>query len=132
MAMADLALHGTKKPVSLSEISERQGLPLTYLEQLFNKLRRQGLVASTRGQAGGYQLSKEAQLINIMDIMKAVDEPIKATRCDMKAAHGCQGISGRCITHHLWQGLSLQIAEYLSATTLADLQKKYKDLGGRL
>ena len=122
MAMADLALHSIKHPVPLSELSLRQGLSITYLEQLFLKLRRQGLVKSTRGQSGGYELGKEPMEIKIIDIIKAVDEPLHATRCKPQSPLSCQGKSHRCVTHNLWHGLEEQITTYLTSKTLADLR----------
>jgi Rrf2 family transcriptional regulator, iron-sulfur cluster assembly transcription factor len=121
MAMVDLANHGRETPVSISDISVRQGLPINYLEQLFVKLRRQGLVESTRGQLGGYRLKNNPQQINVLEIMQAVDEPLHATRCDPIKKMGCQGGHTRCLTHNLWDGLSEHITSYLSSKTLADI-----------
>lgn len=121
MAMVDLATHGRSTPVSLADISLRQGLPVSYLEQLFMKLRRQGLVESTRGQRGGYLLKSELNAINVLDIMRAVDEPLHATRCDPSKSSGCQVGRKRCLTHNLWNGLSDNIITYLASKTLADL-----------
>lgn len=121
MAMVDLASYGKDNPVCLMDISLRQGLPVSYLEQLFIKMRRQGLVASTRGKQGGYQLVCEPSQINVLDIMRAVDEPLQATRCDPTKRAGCQGGSGRCLTHNLWDGLSEHITTYLASKTLADI-----------
>lgn len=122
MAMADLATHGQNAPISLPEIAERQGLPVTYLEQLFVRLRRHGLVESTRGQSGGYKLLRNANGIKILDIIRAVDEPLQATRCKPGAKLGCQGNPQRCLTHDLWHGLDLHIRDYLASRTLADLK----------
>lgn len=121
MAMVDLASHGRKTPVSISDISVRQGLPVSYLEQLLIKLRRQGLVESTRGQQGGYTLSHDPGEINVLEIMRAVDEPLHATRCDPVKKVGCQGGAALCLTHNLWDGLSENITSYLASKTLADI-----------
>lgn len=126
MAMVDLAHHGRKSPVSVNDISVRQGLPVNYLEQLFVKLRRQGLVESTRGQSGGYQLKNDPHNINVLDIMRAVDEPLHATRCDPTQSLGCQGGPRRCLTHNLWNGLSDHITSYLASKTLADIAPDYE------
>ena len=121
MAMADLASHGSGKPVSLAGIAERQGISLSYLEQLFGKLRKGGLVKSVRGPGGGYLLSHAADQTRISDIILAVDEPIKATRCQPRSPFGCHFDKGRCLTHDLWEELSNQIYLFLSSVTLADV-----------
>lgn len=117
-AMLDLALHNNGQPVSLAEISERQDISLSYLEQLFSKLRRAGLVLSMRGPGGGYQLNSEPNEISISDIILAVDEHVDATRCGGMA--DCQD-NKRCLTHDLWMDLSNQIRLFLSEITLADM-----------
>jgi len=106
MAMVDLAKFGKGSPVALSEIAERQEISLSYLEQLFAKLRRAQLVNSVRGPGGGYVLSHAADETRIADIILAVDEPIRATRCSLGSAAGCAGNKGRCVTHDLWEELS--------------------------
>lgn len=121
MAMADLAFHASGKPVTLAEVAERQAISLSYLEQLFGKLRRGGLVKSVRGPGGGYMLSREAAETMISDIVMAVDEPIKATRCPDGASAGCQADKSRCLTHDLWQELGNQIYLYLNSVSLADI-----------
>lgn len=122
MAMADLAGHMQgARPVPLADISLRQGISLSYLEQLFAKLRRAGLVASARGPGGGYRLARTANETRIADIILAVDEPIKATRCENGNAIGCLGKNGRCITHDLWEELGRQIEVFLESVTLADV-----------
>ena len=121
MAMADLARHSGGHPVALAEIAERQEISLSYLEQLFAKLRRGELVKSVRGPGGGYLLSREANEIRISDVILAVDEPIKATRCELGSPKGCLPSSGRCITHDLWEGLSYQIQMYLNSVSLGDV-----------
>ncbi len=119
MAMADLAMRGENAPVTLSAISERQRISLSYLEQLFGKLRRGRIVESVRGPGGGYNLAKPAQEITIAEIIVAVDEPLDATKCGGKA--NCRGQSDSCITHALWMGLNEKILDYLRAITLQQL-----------
>ncbi|MDZ3837252.1 MAG: Rrf2 family transcriptional regulator [Rhodospirillales bacterium] len=121
MAMADLAYHSRGKPVALAEVADRQEISLSYLEQLFGKLRRGGLVASVRGPGGGYLLAREPQQMRIADIILAVDEPIKATRCTPGSPRGCHSHKGRCLTHDLWEELGNQIYLYLSSVTLSDV-----------
>lgn len=117
-AMLDLAYHSEKRPVTLTDIAKRQDISLSYLEQLFARLRRAGMVEGVRGPGGGYQLSRDAKLINVADIILAVDEPIDSTRCSGKA--NCQN-NQPCLTHDLWMGLSEQIRNYLSTINLHDL-----------
>lgn len=122
MAMADLARFGTGKPVALADIAQRQEISLSYLEQLFAKLRRGDLVKSVRGPGGGYRLARSAEEIRISDVIMAVDEPIKATRCEIGSPKGCMGhSSSRCITHDLWEELSHQIHVFLNGVSLADV-----------
>jgi Rrf2 family iron-sulfur cluster assembly transcriptional regulator len=122
MAMADLARFGTGKPVALADIAQRQEISLSYLEQLFAKLRRGDLVKSVRGPGGGYLLARTAAEIRIADVIMAVDEPIKATRCETGSPKGCMnGSSSRCITHDLWEELSHQIQVFLSSVSLDDV-----------
>ncbi len=121
MAMADLAFHGNGKPVSLAEIAERQEISLSYLEQLFGKLRKGGLVASVRGPGGGYLLARGRDELRVADIILAVDEPIKATRCTPGSPMGCHSNRGRCLTHDLWEELGNQIFLYLNSVTLEDI-----------
>lgn len=121
MAMVDLAKHGKGEPISLAEIAERQEISLSYLEQLFAKLRVASLVRSVRGPGGGYLLARTADTTRIADIILAVDEPIRATRCTPGAPTGCSGNKSRCLTHDLWEELGNQIHLYLSSVTLADV-----------
>lgn len=122
MAMADLARFSTGRPVALADIAQRQEISLSYLEQLFAKLRRGDLVKSVRGPGGGYLLSRNADDIRISDVILAVDEPIKATRCEVGSPKGCLGqSSSRCITHDLWDELSHQIQTFLSSVSLGDV-----------
>ena len=124
MAMVDLARHGDAGPVPLAEIARRQELSLPYLEQLFARLRRNGLVKSVRGPGGGYLLARDRDETRIADIILAVDEPIRAVRCTPGEALGCRGNRGRCLTHDLWEELSNQIHLYLSSVSLADVCEK--------
>ena len=117
-AMLDLALHQERGPISLSDISKRQGISLSYLEQLFARLRRQGLVVSTRGPGGGYALSRPAGSIAVGDVVTAVDEKVDSTRCGgLSNCHNDE----RCLTHELWSELSQQIFEFLNGITLGHL-----------
>jgi Rrf2 family protein len=120
MAMADLAKYGGDTAVPLSAISERQLISLAYLEQLFSKLRRAGLVDSERGRSGGYRLSRAAGLITVREVMAAVEEDVRMTRCQGESGVPC--ISGqRCLTHGLWDALGEQIAQFLGSVTLQDV-----------
>jgi Rrf2 family iron-sulfur cluster assembly transcriptional regulator len=123
MAMVDLAKHGGRVcgPVCLAQIAERQEISLAYLEQLFAKLRKGGLVKSVRGPGGGYLLGRPAEEMRIADIILAVDEPIRATRCSPGATLGCLGTKARCLTHDLWAELGNQIHLFLSSVSLADV-----------
>jgi Rrf2 family iron-sulfur cluster assembly transcriptional regulator len=123
MAMVDLACQCNGRPVSLGEIAERQEISLCYLEQLFAKLRRAGLVKSVRGPGGGYRLAHDRDDIRIGDIICAVDEPIRAVRCT-PGAIGCRGDRSRCLTHDLWEELGNQINLYLASVSLADVCEK--------
>lgn len=117
-AMLDLALHDDSGPVSLSEIAERQGISLSYLEQLFSRLRKRGLVDGTRGPGGGYRLLRSVELISVADVIDAVDETVDATRCG--GQQNCQG-EQRCLTHDLWAELSTQIRDFLGNVSLNQL-----------
>jgi Rrf2 family iron-sulfur cluster assembly transcriptional regulator len=117
-AMLDLALHEVDKPVTLAGISERQGISLSYLEQLFSRLRRSGLVKSVRGPGGGYRIARKQAEISVSDIITAVDEQIDATQC---GGHENCHDERRCMTHDLWASLNDKILEFLSGVSLADL-----------
>src|SRR5258705_11559053 len=121
MAMVDLAQHSGGNPVSLAEIAERQEISLSYLEQLFAMLRKGGLVRSVRGPGGGHLRAHHRNETRIADIILAVDEPIRATRCTPGAPAGCRGNKSRCLTHDLWEELGNQIHLYLSSVSLADV-----------
>jgi Rrf2 family iron-sulfur cluster assembly transcriptional regulator len=117
-AMLDLALQVHHGPVTLAGISERQGISLSYLEQLFTRLRKNGLVSSTRGPGGGYSLSRPAHEIAVAEVVTAVDESVDATRCGGRG--DCQD-GKRCLTHELWAELSDEIYRFLNEITLGDL-----------
>ena len=119
-AMADLAKHGADGALALSMIAERQQTSLAYLEQLFLKLRRAGLVESARGRLGGYRLSRPASAISVAEIMAAVEEDIRMTRCGGEAAKPCMP-GQRCLTHGLWDALGEQIAGFLESVTLQEV-----------
>lgn len=120
-AMMDLAIHDKFGPVTLAEISQCQGISLSYLEQLFAKLRRHGLVEGMRGPGGGYRLARSAEQITIADIISAVDEKLDATRC--AGRKNCQE-GRRCLTHELWSDLSRQIFSFLEGITLAQFVER--------
>ena len=133
MAMVDLACHSRGAPIALSEIAERQEISLSYLEQLFAMLRRGGLVRSVRGPGGGYLLALDRSETRIADIILAVDEPIRATRCRPGAPLGCSATGARCLTHDLWEELGNQIHLYLSSVSLDDVcERRVLGLSGRL
>ncbi len=123
-AMADLAATGRGVPVALSDVALRQGISLSYLEQLFAKLKRSGLVESMRGAAGGYWLVNAPTDIRVADIIAAVDEEIKTTACAGGSVLGCQGTTTRCLTHDLWDELGRQIEIFLNAVSLEDILQK--------
>jgi len=117
-AMLDLAIHYEKGAITLSDIAGRQGISLSYLEQLFARLRRKGLVTSTRGPGGGYRLATEPENIHVADIVTAINETVDATRCG--GEKNCDK-EGRCLTHYLWEDLSTRIHDFLNNITLGDL-----------
>jgi Rrf2 family iron-sulfur cluster assembly transcriptional regulator len=124
-ALADIALQGaepaTGRTVSLADISERQDISLAYLEQLFGRLRRAGLVESVRGPGGGYRLAAAAGETRISDVMAAVDERLNAMGCEGTPGNGCGGSQAACLTHGLWEKLSAHVHVFLNQTTLADV-----------
>lgn len=120
-AMLDLAIHDDRDPVALADIARRQGISLSYLEQLFAQLRKRGLVRSSRGPGGGYQLGRPAAEIAVVDVIGAVDESVDATRCG--GMENCQG-EARCLTHDLWHDLSRQIHDFLGGIDLAQLVER--------
>jgi len=121
-AVLDLSFHHDNGPVSLADISKRQGISLSYLEQLFARLRRNNVVKSTRGPGGGYSLNRPAEDITMAEIILAVDESYDATNCT-EAGH-CSGTEYRCLTHDLWQELSEEIHGFLTGITLAEMHNK--------
>lgn len=127
MAMTDLAGHDGGRPVALAEVAERQQISLAYLEQLFARLRRKGLVLSARGPGGGYRLAKPAGETTIAEVIQAAGEPLRATRCaGGEAILGCLRGGARCLTHDLWEEAGRRIEDYFASVTLADV------LNGRL
>ena len=122
-AMLDLALNQGARPVTLAGISRRQGISLSYLEQLFGKLRRHSLVDSVRGPGGGYTLAKQSESMSVAEIIIAVDEPIDATQCGGK--ENCRE-EGRCMTHDLWATLNEKMYDYLASVKLSDLVETHK------
>ncbi|MEZ5816141.1 MAG: Rrf2 family transcriptional regulator [Hyphomicrobiaceae bacterium] len=120
MAMADLARQGGDAAVPLSQISERQRITVAYLEQLFQQLRRAGLVESARGRAGGYRLGRPARDITVAEVMAAVEEGVRMTRCMGQESEACMA-GERCLTHNLWEALGAEIAAFLGRVTLEDV-----------
>ena len=121
MTMADLAKNNNKEPTSLSEISLRQGISLSFLEQLFLRLKRNNLVESARGPRGGYLLSRAPDEIKLSSIIEAVDEKIKTVKCKKESKRGCNGKSIKCITHDLWDDLETHIKNFFEKNTLNDI-----------
>ena len=121
MAMADLAKNKTQKPTSLTAISLRQGISISFLEQLFLKLRKNNLVQSVRGPSGGYVLAKPPEEIQLLSIINAVDEKIKTLKCRKEAKRGCNHKSIKCITHNLWDDLEIHINKFFEDNTLNDI-----------
>lgn len=119
MAVIEISEHEKTQPVSLTTISEKQKISLSYLEQIFSRLKKAGIVDSIKGPGGGYVLAKDPSAINIADIIKAMGESIKMTRC--KTGAGCVTVSSKCKTHHLWRGLENRIYEYLESVSLNNL-----------
>ena len=128
MAMADLANNDSNQPISLTEISLRQGISISFLEQIFSKLKRNNLVKSSRGPFGGYFLTKSPEEIKLLSIIKAVDEKVKTVGCKKDSKKGCNGKSIKCITHNLWDDLESHINNFFEKNTLRDvIFKEYKD-----
>jgi len=125
-AMIDVAMHGGHNPVTLAAISERQKISLSYLEQLFGKLRRAGLVESVRGPGGGYNLARSSEQVSVADVIVAVDEPIDATQCGGR--ENCHD-DRRCMTHELWASLNAHIFSFLRSVSLADLVRQQQPKG---
>ena len=129
-AMLDLALNAKEKPITLADISQRQGISLSYLEQLFSRMRKQGLVSSARGPGGGYRLSRDSSDINIAQVIEAVDEKVSLNRCEGRG--DCHN-GGPCLTHELWCNLSDQIYDFLNNISLGNLveEQHVKDVAAR-
>lgn len=123
MAMTDLAISSSDRPVPLGDIASRQEISLSYLEQLFAKLRRAGLVKSVRGPGGGYRMARPLNETRVADIMLAVEEPVDVTRCQHKAS-GCMENGRRCVTHDLWDELGRHIHLFLNGVTLEDVVQR--------
>ena len=121
MAMADLARNNAAKPTSLSEISLRQGISVSFLEQIFFKLKKNNLVQSSRGVSGGYLLTKSPEQIKLLSIINAVDEKVKTMGCKKESKKGCNGKSIKCITHDLWDDLENHINNFFEKNTLSDI-----------
>tara|TARA_B100002051_G_scaffold95714_1_gene91358 strand:- start:278 stop:700 length:423 start_codon:yes stop_codon:yes gene_type:complete len=128
MAMADIALYQNGKPVSLNDISLRQNISLSYLEQLFSKLKNEKLVKSVRGPSGGYVLEKNPKDIKLSNIIFAVDEQVRTLNCKKDSKKGCNGRTMKCITHNLWDDLEKHINNFFDNVSLNDLLKKYIDI----
>ena len=124
MALTDLAKFDSNEPVSLRDISLRQGISLVYLEQLFLKLKKNKIVSSVRGKKGGYTLNKNASEINISEVLSAVEEKIKTVGCEKHSKKGCNGKSEKCITHNLWDELEDYINVFFEKKKLSDLINK--------
>lgn len=124
MALSEISLQPHDKAVSLSMIAEQQQISLTYLEQLFLKLRKAGIIESVRGMNGGYMLAKPSEDIKILDIVNAVDTPLKATRCRSDSHEGCRDDGQMCLTHDLWDELSAVVRIFLGRVTLEDVKER--------
>ena len=123
MALADLAKFNSKNPVSLRDISLRQGISLDYLEQIFSKLKKSNIVKSIRGTNGGYILTKDPEKIKLSNIFLAVDEKVKTLQCKKESKKGCNGKLTKCITHYLWDDLEMHINDFFDKKNLGDLLK---------
>ena len=121
MAMADLAKNDINKPINLTEISLRQGISISFLEQIFLKLKRNNLVKSLRGPSGGYSLTRAPEEIKLLSIIKAVDEKVKTLGCKKESKKGCNGKLIKCITHNLWDDLEMLINNFFEKNTLKDI-----------
>ena len=127
MALADLAKFNSKNPVSLRDISLRQGISLDYLEQIFSKLKKSNIVKSIRGTNGGYILTKDPEKIKLSNIFLAVDEKVKTVQCKKESKKGCNGKLTKCITHNLWDDLEMHINDFFDKKNLGDLLKNNQE-----
>ena len=121
MAMADLAKINAKQPTNLTDISLRQGISISFLEQIFSKLKKNNLVQSSRGPSGGYLLTRSPEDIKLLSIIRAVDEKVKTVGCKKESKKGCTGKSVKCITHNLWDDLEDHINNFFEKNTLNDI-----------
>ena len=128
MALVDLARFNNINPVSLRDISLRQGISLDYLEQIFSKLRKKEIVQSVRGTQGGYVLNRKAKDIKLTNILDAVDEKVKTVKCKKESKKGCNGKSSKCITHNLWDELDQHIHGFFEKVKLQDLVKQNSNI----
>ena len=127
MALADLAKFDNHNPVTLRDISLRQGISLVFLEQIFSKLKKNNIVKSVRGPRGGYILNKPPHEIKINNILNAVDEKVKTVQCKRESKKGCNGKTSKCITHNLWDELEVHINNFFEQKSLKDLSKNIKE-----
>ena len=127
MAMADLAKTNANEPINLTEISLRQGISISFLEQIFLKLKKNNLVESSRGPSGGYSLAKSPEEIKLSSIIKAVNEEVKTVGCKKESKKGCNGKSIKCITHDLWDDLETHINNFFEKNTLKDIIYRIKN-----
>ncbi len=127
MALADLAKFNSTKPVSLRDISLRQGISLLFLEQIFSKLKKNNIVKSIRGSNGGYILNKLPEEIKLTSILNAVDEEVKTVQCKKESKKGCNGKTSKCITHNLWDELEIHINKFFEQKSLKDLSNNSKE-----
>jgi Rrf2 family iron-sulfur cluster assembly transcriptional regulator len=127
MAIVDLAKHARKHPTPLTDIALRQGISISYLEQIFHKLKRNTIVESVRGSNGGYHLCRPASAITVADVILSVNEPLQTTRCTPRSGKGCMPSGARCLVHGLWESLDTNIYTYLHSITIEDVCEQRLD-----